>query len=99
MCIQNGLRFLNPCLARFEPALLNFQVEIFSGETLLDTAVGSRPAENSLAKAGVELLTVDGFLRVSSAIRAEASLENFVLDDSRSVQFFAGIGPLNGDRP
>ena len=67
-------------------SIVMFQVEIFSGETLLDTPVGTRPAENSLAKIGVELVSVDGYLRVSSAIKAEASLENFVLDDCRSVE-------------
>lgn len=58
-------------------------MEIFTGETLLDTPIGTRPQENSLARIGVELLTVDGYLRVSTAIKAEAFLENVVLDDCR----------------
>ena len=60
-------------------------MEIFSGETLLDGPVGKRDPVNSLAKIGVELLTVEGFLLVNSAIHAQAFLENVVLDDCRYV--------------
>ncbi len=58
-------------------------MEIFSGETLLDGPEGKHEPATSLAKIGVELLTVEGFLRVNSAIHAQAFLENVVLDDCR----------------
>ena len=59
------------------------KLEIFSGETLLNAPIVIHDPEQSLAKIGVELLTVAGCLRASTAIQANAFLENVVLDDCR----------------
>jgi hypothetical protein len=63
--------------------ILFLKLEIFSGETSLDSSIGTRNPVNSLAKIGVELMTVAGCLKASTAIQANAFLENVVLDDCR----------------
>lgn len=61
-----------------------FQAEIFSGKTDLDSSeVTSRDPGHSLAKISIQLLGVDGDMKISGALRAKAFLQNLVLEDSR----------------
>ncbi len=82
-----------------------FQAETFTGTTDLDVVSDGlivRDRKNALAKIMVQLLSVEGNLNASGAIRAKAYLENMVLEDSRlHVQdeaAGAGAGPGAGTR-
>ena len=53
------------------------------GDSPLTKVNDIRDPENALASIQVKVLGVDGYLLVSSAIRARAYLENLLLEDNR----------------
>ena len=59
------------------------QAEIFSGKTDLEAQTNIREPHHSLAKIHIQLLSVDGFYTFNGTLKADAFLQNLVLEDSR----------------
>ncbi len=60
-----------------------FRADLHSGETPLNRVGETRAAETALARVEVKLLAVSGNVLLSSAIFAQAYLENCLLEDNR----------------
>ena len=67
----------------FDIKLLGFSANLFSGDSPLQKVDDERQMSSALAKVEVKLIKVDGYLLVSSAVKAKLELENFVLEDNR----------------
>ena len=82
-------RQLNALVTRFshETPLFSFQAEIFSGKTDLGSndisCSTKRDPSHSLAKINVQVMRVEGTLNISGALKANAFLQDMVLEDSR----------------
>ncbi len=61
-----------------------FRADLYSGETPLVEISEKRNKANALARIHVKLLSVKGHVLVSSAVSADAYLENCLLEDNRA---------------